>query len=125
MRTIVLSIILASAAVASAQKPVYLCDGTYTDQPCQGGREVDIAPTRGAHSMSGERRESTEAVMENALQRSQAAREKGLRQAQELLRCQDLRRRREAIDRGGRTQALDGERLRVREEQFALNCRRQ
>ena len=53
-----LACILLLAPVANAQKPVYLCGKVYTDQPCKEGREVDINPTRGAHSMSGTRREA-------------------------------------------------------------------
>lgn len=110
-------------AVANAQQPVYLCNGTYTDQPCRGGKEVEIVPSRGAHSMSGTRRESREAVMEDIHRRSQAAQAKGLKQANDNLRCQDLRRRRMGIDKSGRSESLDGERLHIREEQFALRCR--
>lgn len=125
MRTYVLTIILATACVAaSAQKPVYLCDGTYTDKPCKGGREVDIAPTRGAHSMSGTKRESHEAVMERVSRDVEKAQAKGLQQGQDAMRCAELRRRREAIDRAGQAAARDDERFRIREEQFALKCRR-
>ena len=50
--------------IAHAQKPVYLCEGVYPDKPSKNGREVDIAPTRGAHSMSGSKRERSEAVID-------------------------------------------------------------
>ncbi|KQP22361.1 hypothetical protein [Pseudorhodoferax sp. Leaf267] len=128
MRHIVASIAIAAGALAAsagAQQTVYLCDGTYTDKPCKGGKEVDIAPTRGAHSMSGKRRESTEAVVERIRENNQAAYQKGMKQAQDNMRCDQLRRRREVIDRSKATEALDGERLHIREEQFALKCRRQ
>lgn len=124
MRTITLSLIIICATAASAQQPVYLCGGTYTDQPCKGGKEVDIAPTRGAHSMSGTRRESTEAILEGASQRSRDATVKGQKQGADLLRCAQLYRQRLAIDRAGKAAANDGERFKIREEQFALKCRR-
>lgn len=118
-------ILAGSAATAGAQPPVYRCaDGTYTDQPCAGGREVDIAPTRGAHSMSGTRRESREAVMEGVQSDIAKSHAKGAKQAQDIMRCEHLRRRREALDRAGQAGAMDGERLRLREEQFALKCKR-
>lgn len=86
---------------------------------------MDIAPTRGAHSMSGTKRESSEARRERVTNEVNTAYQKGLRKGQENVRCDQLLRRREAIDRSKATESLDGERLRIREEQFALKCRRQ
>lgn len=94
---LLLASILAASAV-HAQKPVYLCGKVYTDQPCKDGREVDIAPTRGAHSMSGQRRESTEAAMEGISRNTDAALKKGMREGAVLMRCGDLQRQRAAID---------------------------
>ena len=125
MRSIVLAIMLAGTCWgASAQKPVYRCDGTYTDKPCKGGREVDITPTRGAHSMSGTRRESREAVMERVSRDVEKSYQKGMQQAAENFRCDQLRRQREAIDRTNQSAALDDQRFRIREEQFALKSQR-
>lgn len=117
-------IALCWSAVASAQQPVYLCNGTYTDQPCKGGKEVDILPSRGAHSMSGTRRESVEAVRERVARDVNSAYQKGIQQGRDNMRCEQLMRRRQALDRSGSATDLDGERLRIREEQFALKCRR-
>lgn len=33
---------------ATAQQTVFLCNGTYTDQPCKGGREINVLPTERA-----------------------------------------------------------------------------
>jgi hypothetical protein len=103
---------------------VYLCDGTYTDKPCKGGREVAVAPTRGAHSMSGTKRESREAVMERVSRDVEKSYQNGMQQAADNIRCDQLRRQREALDRASQSAARDDQRFRIREEQFALKCRR-
>ncbi|PZQ00350.1 MAG: hypothetical protein DI587_08815 [Variovorax paradoxus] len=117
-------IALCWSAVAGAQQPVYLCNGTYTDQPCKGGKEVDILPSRGAHSMSGTRKESGEAVRERVMRDIDSAYQKGIQQGRNSMRCDQLLRRRQALEKSSSVQDLDGERLRIREEQFALKCRR-
>jgi hypothetical protein len=109
---------------AVAQQPVYQCGGVYTDKPCKGGREVDINPTRGAHSLSGTRRESQEAIMEGLARNAEKAQQEGFRQATEAMRCEDLRRQREAIDVAGLAEKLKDRRFAIREEQFRLKCRR-
>lgn len=112
------------AGAAWAQKPVYQCGGIYTDKPCKDGKEVDIAPTRGAHSMSGTKRMSQEAQMEEMKRGFDKAQEEGARQARQLRRCGELHREREAIDRAGQPEALKDRRFAIRQEQFQLNCRR-
>lgn len=124
MKLMLPAIALCWGAAVNAQQPVYLCNGTYTDQPCKGGREVDIVPSRGAHSMSGTRRESGEALRERAMQEVNTAIQKGHKQGLDVMRCDQLMRRRQVLDKSDGTQDLDGERLRIREEQFALKCRR-
>ena len=109
---------------AHAQQPVYLCGGVYTDQPCKDGREVDINPTRGAHSLSGKRRESSEAVMERLTRDMQKAQDEGWKRGTELMRCEDLRRKREAIDASGRPEQFKDQRFAIRQEQFRLKCKR-
>jgi len=124
MKRIALVLALVAGTMAYAQKPVYQCDGVYTDKPCKNGREVDIAPTRGAHSMSGTKRQSTEAVMDQFNLDVQNAQSKGFKQANDMMRCDELRRRREAIDTLGQPDSLKDERFKIREEQFKLNCKR-
>jgi hypothetical protein len=109
------------ALPALGQKPVYLCGKVYTDQPCKEGREVDITPTRGADSMSGKSRESSEATMERIGGASQKATERGMQEATRLIRCDELRRRREAIDRAGKDAGMGDQRFSIRKEQFKLS----
>lgn len=73
MKTLLLSLTLLGCFAANAQQTVHLCDGTYNGKPCKGGKEVDIAPTRGAHSMSGTKRQSTEARHERVTNEVNAA----------------------------------------------------
>ncbi len=124
MRQLIMIGVLVGSTLAHAQKPVYQCSGVYTDKPCKGGREVDIAPTRGAHSMSGTRRESSEAVVERVTRDMDKAQAQGFKEGSEFMRCDELRRRREAIDTLGQPDFLKDERFKIREEQFKLNCRR-
>jgi hypothetical protein len=112
-----------AAAPALAQQPVYLCSGVYTDKPCKDGREVDINPTRGAHSMSGTRRESNDAVMERITRDINKAQEEGVRQGSAIMRCEELRRQRAAIDKSGRAEDFKDQRFAIREEQFRLRCK--
>jgi hypothetical protein len=113
-----------AAESAFAQQPVYLCNGVYTDKPCKDGREVDINPTRGAHSYSGTRRESTEAVLERINRDMDRAGAEGVKQANEIIRCEELRRQRSAIDASGQADALKELRFSIREEQHRLRCKR-
>ena len=95
VRTIGLAMLaLAFGSGVQAQKPVYLCNGVYTDQPCKAGKEVDIAPTRGLDSMSGQRRESLQVMQERMTESSARAQKKGEEEAQRLMRCAALRRQR-------------------------------
>lgn len=97
------------------QKPVYKCSGVYTDQPYKGGQEVDILPSRGAYSMSGQRKESNGAVME----RVSGNRDDKIRDAfsknAELQRCEGLRQMHLELDHSGETD-LHGRRLSIRQE---------
>ena len=129
MNVRLLSKVLAILAVSwalpvFAQKPVYLCGGTYTDQPCKEGREVDIAPTRGLNAMSGKKQESSEVMQERIRESSERARQKGAQEAQRLIRCAELRRQRVAMDSASQDKKLVDTRLMIREEQFKLNCSR-
>ena len=54
--------ILISAGTGASAQTIYRCGSAYSDEPCKGGEAVDIRPTDGAHSMSGQRRNSTEAT---------------------------------------------------------------
>ena len=119
---LLLTFLMFAATAVHAQRPVYQCNGVYTDQPCAGGREVDIAPTRGAHSMSGARKESLEAQMDQINRNSQVATQKGMEQANRLMRCHGLMLERQTIDRGG--QERKDRRFAIRQEQFRLSCER-
>lgn len=108
---------------AFAQQPVYLCQGTYTDRPCENGKEVDILPTEGMHSMSGQKQQSQEAVMRDVNRQMNAAREKGLQQGMTMLRCSQLQQERLQIDKTDKAESLTERRLAVRQEQFRLGCK--
>jgi hypothetical protein len=123
-RLLVLSTALLICVPTSAQKPVYLCNGVYTDNPCKDGKEVDIAPTRGVHSMSGQKRQSTEAAVADVQDQMNRAFERGNEEAKVLLRWDELRRRRERIDASGQTAIDKDERFAIRQEQFKLACKR-
>ena len=57
-------VLMAISTAASAwTQPVYRCGNSYSDEPCANGKPVDILPTEGAHSMSGNKRLSTEVEM--------------------------------------------------------------
>ena len=109
---------------AVAQKPIYLCNGTYIDKPCAGGREVDIRPTEGAHSMSGTRKQSQEAAIRDITGSMEKAREKGMQQGMSITRCNQLRQERIHLDSGQQSGELEGRRLAIRQEQFKLGCSR-
>lgn len=115
---------LTLAIPAHAQKPVYQCNGTYTDKPCAGGREVDILPTEGAHSMSGKRKQSQEAMIRDMTRDMHKAQEKGFQQGAAIMRCERLRQERVNLDAGQPNGQLEGRRLAIRQEQFKLGCRK-
>lgn len=106
-----------------AQQPVYLCDGTYTDRPCAHGKEVDILPTEGMHSLSGKKRQSQEAVMRDISRDIRTAQETGMKQAAVIIRCSQLQQERVQLDRTGKAGSLTDRRLAIRQEQFRLRCR--
>lgn len=106
-----------------AQQPVYLCDGTYTDRPCAHGKEVDILPTEGAHSLSGKKRQSQEAVMRDISRDIRTAQETGMKQAAVIIRCSQLQRERVQLDQTEKAGSLTDRRLAIRQEQFRLGCR--
>ncbi|GEM_PF-5241674 len=59
-----LALLMALAAGgAHAQNTIYRCGNAYSDEPCPSAATVDIRPTDGAHSLSGTRRHSNEALM--------------------------------------------------------------
>lgn len=106
-----------------AQQPVYLCDGTYTDRPCAHGKEVDILPTEGVHSLSGKKRQSQEAVMRDISRDIRTAQETGMKQAAVIIRCSQLQQERMQLDRTDKAGSLTDRRLAIRQEQFRLGCR--
>lgn len=106
-----------------AQQPVYLCDGTYTDRPCAHGKEVDILPTEGVHSLSGKKRQSQEAVMRDISRDIRTAQETGMKQAAVIIRCSQLQQERMLLDRTDKAGSLTDRRLAIRQEQFRLGCR--
>ncbi len=106
-----------------AQQPVYLCDGTYTDRPCAHGKEVDILPTEGVHSLSGKKRQSQEAVMRDISRDIRSAQETGMKQAAVIIRCSQLQQERVQLDRTDKAGSLTDRRLAIRQEQFRLGCR--
>ncbi|GGH63291.1 hypothetical protein GCM10010975_28930 [Comamonas phosphati] len=57
-----LATLICTGSGALAQNTIYRCGNAYSDEPCKGGATVDIRPTDGAHSMSGQRRTSIDAV---------------------------------------------------------------
>ena len=129
LRVIIRALLSASAMLtlpfpAQGQKPVYQCNGTYTDKPCAGGREVDILPTEGAHSMSGTRKQSQEAAIRDITRNMDKARDKGMQQGLTLTRCNQLRQERIRMDSGQLSGDLEGRRLAVRQELFKLGCSR-
>ncbi len=106
-----------------AQQPVYLCNGTYTDRPCANGKEVDILPTEGVHSLSGKKRQSQEAVMRDISRDIRTAQETGMKQAAVIIRCSQLQRERVQLDQTEKAGSLTDRRLAIRQEQFRLGCR--
>ena len=106
-----------------AQQPVYLCDGTYTDRPCAHGKEVDILPTEGVHSLSGKKRQSQEAVMRDISRDIRTAQETGMKQAAVIIRCSQLQQERIQLDRTDKAGSMTDRRLAIRQEQFRLGCR--
>ena len=106
-----------------AQQPVYLCDGTYTDRPCAHGKEVDILPTEGVHSLSGKKRQSQEAVMRDISRDIRTAQETGMKQAAVIIRCSQLQQERAQLDRTDKAGSLTDRRLTIRQEQYRLGCR--
>lgn len=107
-----------------AQQPVYRCNGTYTDQPCAGGHEVDIRPTEGAHSLSGRKKQSLEAQLRDATRSADQGFNKGVQQAHTAMKCQQLQKERMRLDQTSTGTELAGRRLEVRQQQFKLGCRR-
>ncbi|MDR6731961.1 hypothetical protein [Delftia lacustris] len=57
----VLAVLICVGAGVSAQT-VYRCGNAYSDEPCKGRAVVDVRPTEGAHSMSGQKRVGNEAT---------------------------------------------------------------
>lgn len=112
-------------SLANAQQTVYLCDGTYTDRPCKNGREVDIRPTEGAHSISGKRMQSLDSQMREMNQAMAENLAKGTDQYKVITQCDQLRRERELIDRSGAAAVDSARRFSIRQEQFRLNCKSQ
>lgn len=112
-----------AVAGACAQQPVYLCDGTYTDRPCAHGKEVDILPTEGVHSLSGKKRQSQEAVMRDISRDIRTAQETGMKQAAVIIRCSQLQQERVQLDRTDKVGSLTDRRLAIRQGQFRLGCR--
>lgn len=113
------------AAQANAQQTVYLCNGTYTDKPCKDGREIDIRPTEGAHSISGKRMQSLDSQMRDMNQAMSENLAKGTAQYKVITQCEQLRRERELIDRSGAATVDSERRFAIRQEQFRPNCKSQ
>ena len=53
---------LICAGTASHAETIYKCGNAYSDEPCKGATVVDVLPTEGAHSLSGKKRMSNEAI---------------------------------------------------------------
>ncbi len=123
LRIFLATLLLGAVLPATAQRTVYQCGGVYTDQPCANGREVNIAPTHGANSLSGKRQESPQVQMENLHQAMQDGQRKGAEQYQQIVRCNELKRRRESIDSADDPMPLKQERFAIRQEQFKLSCK--
>ena len=62
VRRVTLALLICAGGSALAQNTIYRCGNAYSDEPCKGGETVDIRPTEGAHSMSGQKRTSAEAT---------------------------------------------------------------
>ncbi len=123
LRTLPLAMLLGIAPFATAQKPIYLCEGVYTDAPCRGGKEVDILPSRGVTSLSGRKRESLEATIESTQTDMVKSQQQGIAEASRMVRCDGLQRQRQAIDASSTDSALRERRFAIRQEQHRLNCR--
>lgn len=64
-RTVLAMLICAGASVSA--QTVYRCGSAYSDEPCKGGAVIDVRPTEGAHSMSGQKRVGNEATTRQML----------------------------------------------------------
>lgn len=116
--------LLAMMAVSSHAQTVYKCGGTYTDQPCKGGQELDIRPTDGMHSLSGTKRQNYDSVMRQSHTTIDQSIERGVREANRINQCHNLMLERQSIDaRATKTEAMKERRFQIRKSQFELNCK--
>lgn len=122
-QTMLPTLLMAVIGTVMAQQPVYLCNGTYTDRPCPNGKEVDILPTEGMHSNSGQKRQSQEAAIRDVTKQMQQAQKRGMEQGLALHRCAQLRQERMQLDRTDEAGTLTDRRLAIRQEQFKLGCK--
>ncbi|MPT53559.1 MULTISPECIES: hypothetical protein [Delftia] len=53
---------LICTGTATDAETIYKCGNAYSDEPCKGATVVDVLPTEGAHSLSGKKRMSNEAI---------------------------------------------------------------
>ncbi|WP_133858981.1 DUF4124 domain-containing protein [Comamonas sp. JUb58] len=122
MKALLVSILL--AATGAHAQVVYKCANGYTDKPCKDGQELDIRATEGAHSMSGAKRQSTEALVRDINRQTDIAMEKGIQQYRTITACNALYQERMNIDRKTKKSSEDGERrFQIRQEQFKLKCK--
>lgn len=121
--SMIATMLMAGIGIAWAQQPIYLCNGTYTDRPCANGKEIDIQPTEGMHSLSGQKRQSHEAMMRDISRQVDASQKRGLDLVITTQRCDLLRQQRLQLDRTDKAGSLTDRRFAIRQEQFKLGCK--
>lgn len=60
-QTLMLTALMCISSTTGAET-IYKCGNAYSDEPCKGATVVDVLPTEGAHSLSGKKRMSNEAI---------------------------------------------------------------
>lgn len=119
-----ISLVLVFTAASIHAQPVYKCGGTYTDQPCKGGQEIDILPTDGMHSLSGSKRQSNESILRHSAISTDQAIQRGMLESQRITECGNLLRERQLLDaKPDPTQAMQERRFQIRKSQFELKCK--
>lgn len=116
---LITAVLIPNLATAST---VFLCNGTYTDQPCKDGREVQITPTEGLNRMTGKYRTSEEAQVRDT-RRIMGTLSESTKKANDVHRCIALKKEREKIDRSASTNTSEERRFAIRQEQANLRCK--
>lgn len=122
MKSLLIAVALFSQ-MAHAQV-VYKCDGGYTDKPCKDGAEVPIQATEGAHSLSGQKKQSSEAYIRDVNRSSNKALERALENQKYNNQCERLKQERIAIDaKTNQSENQKTRRFEIRKIQYELKCK--